>query len=55
MIEFKDRNSMIYSAFLICLVDKCNEEAEKLWSTETNVVDVCLKHYKQLEIERYPK
>ena len=53
MIKLKNKNKIIYSAFMVCLVDECNNEATHLWSTETNVIDICEKHYKILEAEKY--
>lgn len=53
MIKLKSKHDMIYSAFMICLVEKCEAEATKLWSTETSIVDVCDLHYKMLEAEKY--
>lgn len=53
MIKLKSREEQIYCAFMICLVSECEEEATKFWSTETNLIDVCDKHYKQLEMQRY--
>jgi hypothetical protein len=51
MIKFKGRDEIIYNAFLICLVQNCQEEALKLWATETNIVDVCEEHFRQLQME----
>lgn len=48
MIKFKNRSEVSLSALMICMVSECKEEAHKLWSTETNIVDVCQKHYNQL-------
>jgi hypothetical protein len=53
MLKLKDRKSLIYNAFLICLIEECEEEALKLWPTETNIIDVCEKHFKQLDSERF--
>lgn len=53
MIKLKSRQDLIYANAMVCLVHECNEESTKLWSTETNVIDVCDKHYKQLEAEKY--
>jgi hypothetical protein len=53
MLRLKDRNSLIYSAILVCLIEGCKEEALKLWSTETNIIDVCERHFKILESEVY--
>ncbi len=55
MLRIKGRQDFIYSAFMVCLIEGCNEEAEKLWSTESNIIDVCMPHYKELEAERYSK
>jgi len=51
MLKFKHPNDMMYSAFFMCLVKDCQEEALKLWPTETNIVDVCEEHFKQLQRE----
>lgn len=53
MIRLKGRDEIIYNAFLICLVADCKEEALKLWSTDTNIIDVCETHFKYLEAEKY--
>jgi hypothetical protein len=51
MLRLKNRNDLIYNAFLVCLVEGCEEEALKLWATETNIIDVCEPHFKQLQAE----
>ena len=53
MLRLKGRNEIIYNAFLVCLVADCEEEALKLWATETNIIDVCEPHFKQLQSEKY--
>ncbi len=53
MLRLKDRSAIIYSATLVCLIESCEEEGSKLWSTETNIIDVCEKHFKILESEIY--
>jgi hypothetical protein len=53
MLKLKDRNSLIYSAFLICLIEECQEQASNLWATETNIIDLCEKHFKQLQAEAF--
>lgn len=53
MLKIKDRNALIYSAILVCLIEGCEEEGSKLWSTETNIIDVCERHFKILESEVY--
>ena len=51
MLRFKSRDEVIYNAFLVCLIKNCEEEALRLWPTETNIVDVCEEHFKQLQLE----
>ena len=51
MIQFKNARDLAYEAFYSCRVLDCTEEATKLYATETNVIDVCQNHHKQL-IER---
>ena len=51
MLRLKNRNDLIYNAFLICLVEHCEEEALKLWATESNIIDVCESHFRQLQAE----
>jgi hypothetical protein len=53
MLRLKGRDEIIYNAFLICLVAGCEEEALKLWATETSIIDVCEAHFKQLQSEKY--
>jgi hypothetical protein len=53
MLKLKDPKKLIYHAFQICMIDPCDNEAEKLFPTETNVIDVCLKHFEQLQTERW--
>lgn len=51
MLKLKNRNELIYNYFLICLISECEEEALKLWATETSIIDVCETHFKQLQTE----
>lgn len=53
MIKLKSKTELSLSALLICNVSECELEAEKLWSTESNVIDICQQHYKQLTMEQY--
>lgn len=53
MLQIKSREELTYSAYMVCLISKCKEEATKLWATESNIIDVCNEHYKQLESEKY--
>lgn len=53
MIKLKDTNELSLSALLLCHIYNCAEEATKLWSTESNVIDICEQHYKQLTMEQY--
>lgn len=48
MIKFKSYEDLLNDAFYSCRVVGCDFEAEKLYSTETKIIDVCLNHYKQL-------
>jgi hypothetical protein len=52
MLKLKNKKDIIYSALMVCLIEDCQEEATKLWTTESNIIDVCENHYKQLEEER---
>lgn len=45
---FKSSEDVAYDAFYSCRVLGCNVEAEKLYSTETKIIDVCLAHYNEL-------
>jgi len=53
MIRLKDRKSLIYYTFNVCMVEPCDNTATELWSTESNVIDICNTHYMQLEAEKY--
>lgn len=53
MLKIKDREAILYAAFMVCLIEGCEEEASKLWPTEANIIDVCEKHYKKLDAEKY--
>ncbi len=48
MIKFKSPQARAYDAFYSCNVSECKLEAEKIYATETSIVDVCLNHYKEL-------
>lgn len=48
MIEFKSREDVAYDAFYSCHVLHCEVEAEKIFATESKVVDVCSDHHKEL-------
>ena len=51
MLRLKSRDAILYNAFLVCLVEDCQEEALRLWPTESNIIDVCEPHFKQLQAE----
>ena len=53
MLKLKDPKKLIYFAFQICMIEPCENEAEKLYSTESNVIDVCEYHFKLLQKEKY--
>jgi hypothetical protein len=53
MIKFKSRHDRAYDAFYSCHVVDCELEAEKVYGTETTIVDVCLDHYVELSEKGY--
>ena len=52
MIIFKSYEDLSFEPLGICSVIKCDVDGEKLFSTETKVLDVCLNHYTQLQKSR---
>ena len=48
MITFKPFEDRTFDAFYSCNVSECKLESEKIYATETSIVDVCLNHYKEL-------
>ena len=49
MIKLKNPRSLIYAQYQVCEIDPCEEEAAKIWaSSESRIVELCEKHYKQL-------
>ncbi len=48
MITFKSYEDLAYDAFYSCHVSNCELEAEKLYTTETQIRDVCINHYTEL-------
>ena len=48
MIRFKSYEDLAYDAFYSCNVLECELEAEKIYATETKIVDVCPDHYREL-------
>lgn len=53
MTSFKSYEDLAFRAFYSCHVVDCELEAEKLYSTETSLRDVCLNHYKELTDKDY--
>lgn len=53
MIRFKSHEDLAYEAFFACRVLNCAEEATKLYSTESNILDVCQEHYDKLTEKEY--
>lgn len=53
MIKFKSYDDLEFDAFYSCHVLKCELEAEKIYATETKIVDVCSNHYKELIEKSY--
>jgi len=49
MIDFKTYDQLSFESLGTCSVVGCNIDGEKLFSTETRVLDVCLNHYTQLQ------
>jgi hypothetical protein len=52
MIELKTYDQIFLDPVGYCNVLDCKEDGEKLFSTETRVLDVCLNHYTQLQNAR---
>ena len=52
MIKFKSYEQLAAEPVGYCSVISCNVDGEKLFSTETTVLDVCLKHYIELQSGR---
>jgi hypothetical protein len=48
MIRFKSYEDLAYDAFYSCHILGCDLEAEKLYSTDTTIRDVCVSHYTEL-------
>lgn len=53
MLRIKDKSEISMNAIMLCMISQCNEEAEKLWTTESNMIDICKKHYEQLQNEAF--
>jgi hypothetical protein len=47
-IRFKSPEHIGLEAFYSCRVLNCSNEAEKLYATESNIVDICQEHYNNL-------
>lgn len=52
MINFKSHDQLESERLGVCSVIGCDADGEKLSSTETRFVDICLNHYRQLEKSR---
>lgn len=52
MINFKSYDQLSIEQLGVCSVIGCDINGEKLFSTETKVLDVCLNHYTQLQKSR---
>jgi len=53
MIKFKSREDLAYDAFYSCNVLDCEVEASKIYATQSNIIDVCLDHHKELSEKDY--
>jgi hypothetical protein len=52
MMNFKTYEDLSFEPLGVCSVIGCEADGEKLFSTETKVLDVCLNHYTQLQKSR---
>lgn len=52
-MRFKSQEDLAYDAFYSCNVLECEVEAEKIYATESKIVDVCIDHYKELMEKDY--
>ncbi len=52
MTNFKSYDQLESEPLGVCSVIGCNADGEKLSSTETRLLDVCLNHYTQLQKSR---
>jgi hypothetical protein len=48
MIKFKSYQDLAFDAFYSCHILGCELEAEKLYSTDAQIRDVCINHYTEL-------
>ena len=54
MLPLKNSKDLIYSAFQVCEVELCKNEAEKIYaSSESRIIDLCESHYDQIIRERF--
>lgn len=53
MLRLKDKEELYLSAIMLCNIYQCDEEAEKLWTTETAMIDICTKHHTMLIAEEF--
>lgn len=53
MIRFKSPEALAYDAFYSCHVLDCDVEAEKLYATQSKIIDVCSDHHKELMEKDY--
>ena len=51
--RFKSNDDLAYAAFYSCRILGCDLEAEKLYATESSIIDVCLSHYNELLEKNY--
>lgn len=47
-IRVKSYEELSNSALYVCNLLDCYKEAEKLYSTETKLIDICQEHYSEL-------
>ena len=53
MIKLKAYEDFDSEAFYSCRILDCKKEAEKLYATESNLIDICKDHYNELIEKEY--
>jgi hypothetical protein len=54
MLPLKNPRDLIYSAYQVCEVELCKNEATRIYaSSESRIVDLCDIHYDHIISERF--
>lgn len=54
MLPLKDIKDLYYSAYLVCEVESCKDEAARVYaSPESRIIDLCDNHYDHIMNERF--